>query len=900
MFDLFKDVAQYNGVPPYASELYGVYQPLLGWRSALTQKWLQGPAAPDPRIRRILDARIQPGPIEVDPDHSVALPLAVGNGRSPYRVYLAKELNSEVVRLVRDRVQQWADDHQGALPIGAQWRQLINVDDLMEPERGILRRANDIVRARLWSAVTQSPPDKLQSAIAAMRAQLLDRMQYESQIAALLVFYAEGQSGYSPADLAKLYAVKEAAPLADVFAGSDPLADIDPRSDGGALSPVGMVHLFRQYFFDLGTFLGEAVEHVWLAPGTTLELMEISTRRTLVEQTTEQSLESTIRSERAESSKDEYSQAVKEQNQTSTKLGVSQSNTVNAYVYQGTVSASFGVESTRSSAREETHKRTHEVAEKVAGEIKQSYKSVFRTVTETTDTRSRRYLLTNPGTELVNYELRRKMRRVGVQLQDIGSRLCWQVFVDDPGAVLGLGDLVHVVSEPDLSHIKEPEKLPAPATITKKVVVPLGFQPLLDYWNNKAQYEYETFYEGRHIGHIWADEDDDDSQIVIEFGPFTFEPPQTGYKFRTSDIRLVNVQGNKMAALRNFEPVGDNAFKVIMQRLNFGGENQINLEVELVYDPTDDERKRVDDANKAAAAKYDQEKAEAIRLTYVNAVRQRITDARGIAARPSWDLRDEERTVVYRRLIEQLMLDTWKTPDGSARRRTAHVRSEIVRSLFDIDSMLYFVAPEWWLPRQAPEPWSKRIPPETPAGQQPAGLAPLALAAADTVGFGGVDEKRAANYPITEQSKPAKLGSSLGWLLQLDGDNLRNAFLNAPWVKAVIPIRPGREQAALNWLKAVEGSEGWDGEYLGEDDPEFVGKTIGEVLDIVADRLAKANGAVGQTLAADRVFEHGFDHLAAGFDATLPAQNVFSQWLSIVPTDQIVAQQYEPTDLTKP
>ncbi|MFB9443350.1 hypothetical protein Dvina_17635 [Dactylosporangium vinaceum] len=126
-------------------------------------------------------------------------------------MYLAKELNSEVVRLVRDRVQQWADDHQGALPIRAEWRQLINVDDLMEPEPGILRRANDIVRARLWSAVTQSPPDKLQSAIAAMRAQLLDRMQYESQIAALLVFYAEGQSGYSPADLAKLYAVKEAA-----------------------------------------------------------------------------------------------------------------------------------------------------------------------------------------------------------------------------------------------------------------------------------------------------------------------------------------------------------------------------------------------------------------------------------------------------------------------------------------------------------------------------------------------------------------------------------------------------------------------------------------------------------------------------------------------------------------
>ena len=45
--------------------------------------------------------------------------------------------------------------------------------------------------------------------------------------------------------------------------------------------------------------------------------------------------------------------------------------------------------------------------------------------------------------------------------------------------------------------------------------------------------------------------------------------------------------------------------------------------------------------------------------------------------------------------------------------------------------------------------------------------------------------------------------------------NLRNAFLNAPWVKAVIPICPGREKAALNWLHAIEHHEtdGWDTTY---------------------------------------------------------------------------------------
>ena len=85
-----------------------------------------------------------------------------------------------------------------------------------------------------------------------------------------------------------------------------------------------------------------------------------------------------------------------------------------------------------------------------------------------------------------------------------------------------------------------------------------------------------------------------------------------------------------------------------------------------------------------------------------------------------------------------------------------------------------------------------------------------------------LEELNRDNYYITEDSKEAKLGASLGWLLQLDGDNLRNAFLNSPWVKAVIPIRIGKERAALNWLQQahVEGADGLDATYdAAPDDP---------------------------------------------------------------------------------
>ena len=278
-----------------------------------------------------------------------------------------------------------------------------------------------------------------------------------------------------PSDLNNLFFVKQAASLSDILQYTDdPLANIDPNDkESGALSPVGFIHLFRQYFFDLGTFLGEPVEHVWLAPGTTIELIEVSTRKTIVERSEESAQEVTSRTEQSTAVKDEISDAVKAENGSSTKLGVSTTHSVDYKVYEGSATASFGAESTRKESREQNHKESREQTEKLSTEIKRSFKSVFKTVTETTDTRSRRYVLQNPGGKLINYELRRKMRRVGVQMQDVGKRLCWQVFIDDAGATLGLAELVHFAESPDLANLKQPEIGPPPAPI--KITVSARF-----------------------------------------------------------------------------------------------------------------------------------------------------------------------------------------------------------------------------------------------------------------------------------------------------------------------------------------------------------------------------------------------------------------------------------------
>src|SRR5262249_42905520 len=153
---------------------------------------------------------------------------------------------------------------------------------------------------------------------------------------------------------------------------------------------------------------------------------------------------------------------------------------------------------------------------------------------------------------------------------------------------------------------------------------------------------------------------------------------------------------------------------------------------------------------------------------------------------------------------------------------------------------------------------------------------------------------RPDNYLITDKSAPAVMGSSLGWLLQLDGDNLRNAFLNAPWVKAVIPIRPGKEKAASAWLQnvQVEGADGLDAAYAapaaeltnirtGLGLPPAHTLTIKDAIEFLCQEVAAKQEEANKvkeypneeinddnkvsSTPVEKVYEHGFYPLKGGF-----------------------------------
>lgn len=147
-----------------------------------------------------------------------------------------------------------------------------------------------------------------------------------------------------------------------------------------------------------------------------------------------------------------------------------------------------------------------------------------------------------------------------------------------------------------------------------------------------------------------------------------------------------------------------------------------------------------------------------------------ITEKSKIKSRPANDLRREERYEVMNRMVSYLF-------DRGDPSEPTPLEIEYFHRYFDIDAIFTYTHPSWWKPRFA----SKTI---------------------------GIEREA---YEITAESEPAPLGSSLGWLIQLDGDRRRNEILNSPWARICVPMRAGREREAIQWLaKHLEGDVGYD------------------------------------------------------------------------------------------
>ncbi|MGH8691806.1 MAG: hypothetical protein ACREUS_12355, partial [Burkholderiales bacterium] len=476
------DLTAYKSVLPYASELFGIYQPLLGWRSRrIEERFEKGFAKDKAQLLEKLKAEFT-GLVDLS---YAANRVEVALKPGALSASTTRAFDSALLDVLASKLPA------GAPPSPADWASAITpavVETALRDEvaktyasafAGVLKPAG---RAAATRARTTPAANAAATATRMRVSGFEQQLQYESSIAGALLFLVKerkfdalNQLFYSTRDnvgrarkLAEMYSASSGA---EAFFDTTTLKPADKDFVGNvALSPISVVHLFRQYFFELDSFLGTPVRHVWLSPGSSVELVEVHTRKTTVEKTLETALDQITKSETTTTEQEEISEAVKEDNQQDVKFGASVTGSYGSIE----ASSSFDYATSQKAARETTHKRMRQQTEKLSSEIRKSFKSTFKTVSEVTDVSSARHVLANSTQELLNYELRRKMRQVGVQVQDIGTYLCWQSYVDDPGKELGLAKLIHVAKPPELDAIPHPEEIPTlqPFSETRVVTIP--------------------------------------------------------------------------------------------------------------------------------------------------------------------------------------------------------------------------------------------------------------------------------------------------------------------------------------------------------------------------------------------------------------------------------------------
>ncbi|OCK91452.1 carbohydrate-binding module family 12 protein [Cenococcum geophilum 1.58] len=836
-------------VLPYASELFGVYQPLIGWRSQLSHETLAKAVS-----RRVKQAAL----------------------------HANKLIKQEVPRLTM--AQPRFVDRTGT-QLGRALAARVSGEEGLDMNAFLGNATPESLLAGINSGTPQADTTA---------TTVLPGSQ-DIAMAAVLKYLNEK----APAAVQQMF--RPGIAHLDRIVGSAGFFTDDHPAKSVYLSPIGLLHQFRQYFFQLGTFLGPPVGHVWISPGGTVELVEVNTRRQLVEQITEQSVETIQKTELDQTDKDELSDAVKSENANDMKLGASATASGGiGPVFQASGTASFNLDTSRKQSQEQTHKKMREQSARLSSEVRQNYKTTFRTVTETTDTSSRRYVLQNKTDRLVSYELSRKMRKVAVQVQDLGQRLCWQMYVDNPGNPLGTGEFVYDTAAARDPSLKPPEEQPYPDTLVK--VVSDSFPYILKTGDKELEEDFGPDPDNAGWGmHENGPLESNDRIAFIR----DYKLPTTPAGYVLERIKLLDFHGAAVQWIDDLKlDKTREQFTIQLTSANFGNKEPIPFDAHVEYLPDAVTKSRIDKKNRDSQAVYqDQLQAEKEKSFY-ETLRARLKVMGKVRTRSQEDMRAEERNVIYRSIITRLYgtEQGWKSDDYYA-------ASEMIRYFFDIDAMLYFVAPDWWKPQ------TNQLASVDEAGHMTSAamtLQPLSTRAA-LIGKAAVPSSgQRPYYLITEETEPARQGSSLGWLMQLDGDNLRNAFLNSPWVKAILPIRPGRERDAITFLQRQEvaGSDGLDQPYpydSDEDPPEYKDQSIKTVLLIIADKIAmeyaeslkpkEVPGTVDgvrkqMALPTEMVFEHGFDPLEGGIKFDNKAFEVFSQWTEVLPTDQVVATEY--------
>lgn len=515
-----------------------------------------------------------------------------------------------------------------------------------------------------------------------------------------------------------------------------------------ALSPIGIAHFYRQLYFNAEEGFGPIEQAFTVAPLETLEVVYETVRKQIHEEVMEIGLEQISESATDEKNTEEVSDKVSSMIQRDSSAAMSANASGSIGVWQASASANAGFKNSSQRSREQTSRRLKEVTLRAAERITKTFKLTTRDVQDITTTNLTRRIIRNDSTQPVSYGLRRVLRRVRVKVQDLGPRLIWQLYVRNPGKGLARSKFVHFRESGPISVPEIPPGIPPrPVGGTDTGTTSSSLK-----WDPDKG-EKGTFYV----------------TIVIQ--------PGADRKVTSVSIdSITDLEGGGKDDLapspRNdiqWDSIWDQATSKYTTNIAIlpGDGASVSISYTYAWDPAGAVMDAWETQRKAAVATLTE---EALNKKFERE-KTLITERSKIRARPAADLRKEERYEVMNRMVSHLFSNSNNGQDPSP------LEIEYFHRYFDIDGMFTYTHPSWWKPRYT----------------------------AVATGL-----SRSA-YEITSESEPAPLGSSLGWMIQLDGDARRNEFINSPWIRVCMPIYPGREREAIEWLaKHIEGEQGYE------------------------------------------------------------------------------------------
>jgi hypothetical protein len=535
------------------------------------------------------------------------------------------------------------------------------------------------------------------------------------------------------------------------------------------LSPIGIAHFYRQLYFHVSEGVGPIEQAFSIGPGETLEIVTESVRRQSHEEIVEHGSEAISETAVESRNTDEISDKVASMVERDTSLAISSSMNgtggANVGVYTvgggGSVEASTDMSVAAKNSSELARRRLKEITNRAAERITKTFSLRVRDTVDYTTTNLQRRVIKNEGARPLSYGLRRVFDRMRVKVQNLGPRLVWQLYLPTPGVGLARSRFVHL---PDQAPIAEPGRPPA--------ILP---QPL-------GGIDRGTIACALHV------DTDRDVRDPMRWFVTLVIPVPPDREVRVAIVESVtDLAGGLSTPSANGAsrpgPVTDETysadFGISLQLLSVYNYNfpvdvpaGVLVTYQYVYNPSKEVLKDWEDEYNAAMAEFQAAEAvkrdKALREEFERQ-KQLITERSRIRARPSADLRREERYEILNRLVSHL----FRPGRGGVAGAPAPIEIEYFHRYFDLEGLFFHVHPSWWMPRY--------------------------------------DSFGRADYEITADSEPARLGRSLGWMIQLDGDDRRNEFINSPWLRVCLPIRASREREALAWLaEHIEGDLGYD------------------------------------------------------------------------------------------